>query len=100
MPAMRRWQMAWLDTSTTACEQPLAAIERSQLASSQAGGVVHRARADLVESQYPSVPSKPARSPAASKMLAIKCVVVVLPFVPVTSTTRNDFDGSPASAWQ
>ena len=40
MPAVRDCANAWLETSTTACEQPLAAIRANQSASTGAGGVV------------------------------------------------------------
>ncbi len=61
MPAIRRWLIAWLDTSTTACEQPLPTIRASQLATVGAEGVVSSAGEDSMPSKYDSVPSKPAR---------------------------------------
>ena len=43
MPAIRRWAIAWLETSITACVQPLATIRRIHSAISGALGVVSSA---------------------------------------------------------
>ena len=42
-----------------------------------------------------TVPSSAAGTPAAAKMPATRCAVVVLPLVPVTPTTVRSRDGSP-----
>ena len=61
MPAIRRWPMAWLDISTTACEQPVSTIRASQPARAGAEGVVSSAGEDSMPSKYESVPSMPER---------------------------------------
>ena len=49
-PAIRRWVIAWLETSTTACEQCALAIRASQCANRGADGVVSSASTESIES--------------------------------------------------
>src|SRR3954470_16716736 len=97
IPAVRACASAWLETSTTACVQPLPAIRAIQFASTGAGGVVMPLCSTAALSLLTIVPVKPGRCPAACNTLAINQQVLVLPLVPVTPIVFICRLGLPAS---
>jgi hypothetical protein len=77
------------DTSIATASLPSSTMAASPACSSGASGVV---RAPV------SVPMSPVDQPWASRIERSRWVVVVLPFVPVTPTTRSSRDGWPWKA--
>src|SRR3954447_25415237 len=95
IPATRDWANAWLETSSTACEQSLATIRAIQSANAGGGAVVMSLDSTVRLSLLAIVPISPVRKPAAWRILAISQHVLVLPLVPVTPITFSFLLGSP-----
>ena len=83
------------ETSIAQARSPPSSIRRKVACSSIASGVVRSTSSSTPPTTCFTVPSSPRRIPAASRISRTRKAVVVLPFVPVTPTTRSSAVGSP-----
>jgi hypothetical protein len=83
------------ETSIAQARSPASSMRRKVACSSIASGVVRSTSSSAPPTTCFTVPSRPHRIPAASRISRTRNAVVVLPFVPVTATTRSSAVGSP-----
>ncbi len=93
MPSIFLSASACADTSITAYSTPASAMSLSVECRSIGSGVVSPASNLFPQYSIALVPISPQLCPAASIMLFIIYVVVVLPFVPVTPIILRRLDG-------
>ena len=75
--------------------QPASTISANSFCKSLQSGVVSDAGSAFSPTIFCTVPTRPQRIPALSKMPFNSMVVVVLPFVPVTPIKVRCFAGQP-----
>ena len=86
---------AWLDTSIAHTSTSRSRITANSACRSGASGVVSADSTRSPLTQVPIVPITAVRRPAAARAPESSCVVVVLPWVPVTPTRVRALAGEP-----
>ena len=94
-PSTRPITRAWLETSIAQAATSRSAITANRACRSGASGVVSEVLTSTPPTRVPTVPTTAARTPAAVSEASASRVVVVLPWVPVTATSRIRPAGLP-----
>ncbi len=95
MPDTRPSSIACEDTSMATASSPESSMRLKVAWRSIASGVVRSTSSSTPPTTRLTVPSSPARRPAASSRWRTRKAVVVLPLVPVMPTTSSRAVGSP-----
>ena len=94
-PSTRPITSAWLETSIAQACTPASRITANSACRSGASGVVRLLATGRPSMRVPTVPTTAVRSPAPASAADSRCVVVVLPEVPVTPISVRSRAGWP-----
>jgi hypothetical protein len=94
-PSTRPMTSAWLETSIAQAVTSSSTITANSACRSGASGVVSDVFTSVPLTRVPTVPTTAADTPAVVSAASASRVVVVLPWVPVTATSRIRAAGLP-----